>query len=59
MEGLNELGGVDCHVEVAGNPGALQGLGGAILLPEVHRVGQVLGQGEYGGWGAEGQPGGV
>ena len=46
-KGLDEDGGLDCHVEAAGDPGALQGLGGPVLLPEVHQAGHlVLGQGQ-------------
>ena len=46
-ESLDEDGGLDGYVEAAGDPGALEGLGGAVLLPEVHQAGHlILGQGE-------------
>jgi len=35
-EGLDEDGGLDGHVEASGDAGALQGLGGSVLLAQVH-----------------------
>ena len=46
-ERLHEAGGLDGHVEAAGDPGALERLGGAVLLAQVHQTRHlVLGQGE-------------
>ena len=30
---VNKSGNLDCHVQTTSDPGSLQGLGGAVLLP--------------------------
>ena len=46
-EDRDEHGGLDDHVEAAGDPGNLEGFGRAVLLPVVHQARHlVLAQGE-------------
>ncbi len=48
-QGLDEHGGLDGHVQRAGDPGAREGLVGAVALPHRHQAGHlVLGEGDLG-----------
>ena len=48
VEGLDEGGGLDGHVEGAGDAGILEGLVGAVLLPDGHQSGHLhLGEAQF------------
>lgn len=42
QEGLDENGSLDGHVQTARDPGTLQGLGVAVLGPQVHQTGHLI-----------------
>ena len=37
-EGLDQDGGLDCHVQASSNASALERLGSSVLLPHVHET---------------------